>query len=847
MADFDPDSLLTAPPPESATMVIRPKKLSPVMEDILNNVIAPGESSGSYNVIYGGKKVDDLSKHPDIPVPITSGPNKGLNSTAAGKYQFINSTWKEAAKALGLHDFGPDSQDAAAAWLAKKTYAAKTGGRDIEADYASGDPSLKAGIRRALASEWESLGKAGPRSEMATVGNDRYRFHEDVFKGDNVHFMSPEDYLALSPPMEDTPAAAKQWRDLRTSVGAGDPIFKAPTLDVVSEGDKATVKAQDGRNRALLAQEAGLDAIPVQINQTGTGTPTEFVGMSGNVVPAHSVAPVASAIGKSLVERALGIGSAQAAEPTQDWGNDPLVSEAAPAQTTASEGDWGNDPLVSTPGALPTAGVMERVGTGMRDVLEGGAQLLRNATPEVIRQPLDRLNTVLGMGSLPTQENIAARERGIEATQGTGFDPYRATGNVLATLPLSRLNPMIAGALSSALQPVTGQNFWQDKAEQTALGGIAGKGGQMLGNALSRLTAPVLRPAAQALANLGVSLTPGQMAGGVLQRAENALASLPVVGSLIRNAEKKGIEDFNTGLINKALEPVGAALPPGIPAGREAIGAAQQIASEAYDRALAGVTFKGDAIMAQEMRDLRSLVAEMPQSHQQQFESIIQNRIMKRMAPTGTMDGQTFKQVESELGFLANGFRASRDMADQQLGSALKQARELGREALERGNPGKRAEIAAANQTYAMLSRIEDASMNRATADGVFTPADLLRSIRANARRTGTRKLFARGDAALQDIAEAGQSVLPQKIPDSGTPERAMWGGLIAGNLLRAPDLAVGGLAALPYTRPGMSAANWLAGPAGTPRNALANAMRTAPQIGAPMLGVAAANQAPQR
>jgi muramidase (phage lysozyme) len=294
VADFDPDSLLDTPPPASATMTIRPK-LSPAMQDILNQVIAPGESAGAYNVIYGGKKIDDLSHHPDIPVPIKSGPNAGDVSTAAGKYQFINSTWKEAEKALGLKDFGPDSQDAAAAWLAKKTYAEKTGGRDIEADYASGDPSLKAGIRRALASQWESLDKAAPRSQLMTVGNDRYRFNDDLFKDDNVHLMSPEDYLALAPPMEDTPAAAKQWRDLRASVGAGEPIFKAPTLNIAADGSTGTVTAQDGRNRALLAQESGLDAIPVKINQTGDGTPSRFVGMTGNVVPAHDIAPANTA------------------------------------------------------------------------------------------------------------------------------------------------------------------------------------------------------------------------------------------------------------------------------------------------------------------------------------------------------------------------------------------------------------------------------------------------------------------------------------------------------------------------------------------------------------------------
>ena len=827
MPDFDPDSLLTAPAPASAAMKITPpKKLS--YDDIVARAKAQGYSDA------GARGIADNFERESGGNPAIDYGDSGTSSGLAQWHNTRKTDLLNFAKAQGKPWSDPDVQFAFFDKEMREQYPTLRTSLMNATDQSEAEDQFKRIYERPKSVLWANDPKGGP-----VLGNNRYRFNDDLFAGDDTHLMSPADYLALSPPLEDTPAAAKQWRDLRVSVGAGDPILKAPSLDVTTAGPTGTVTAQDGRNRALLAQEAGIDAIPVQINQTGTGKPTEFVGMSGNVVPAHDVVPANTAAmekrGESILARLGIVGSAEAAEPKSDWGNDPLVAQGAPAAPQEA-GGWGDDPLVSTPGALPQAGIMERIGTGARDVLEGGAQLLRNATPEAIRGPIDRLNATLGMGPLPTNENEAAREKSIEATQGAGFDPARAAGNVLATLPLARFSPMAAGAASAALQPVTGDNFWREKAEQTILGGAAGGAGQLIGNAMSRMMAPVMRPAAQMLHDLGVALTPGQMAGGVQQRAENALASLPVVGSLIRSAEKKGIDQFNTGLLNKALEPVGRALPAGIPAGREAIGVAQEIASDAYDRALQGVVFKGDQILATEMQDLRNLVSEMPASHQQQFENILRNRVLQRMQPTGTMDGQTFKQVESELGNLANGFRSSRDMADQQLGNALKQVRELAREALERSNPGKRAEIAAANQTYAMLSRIEDASMNRATADGVFTPADLLRSIRANARRTGNRKLFARGDAALQDIAEAGQDVLPSKVPDSGTPERAMWAGLVGGAYFAHPGVAAGlGAASLPYLLP----------PGG--RNALAQLSRAGPRVLAPALGVAAADLGPQR
>jgi muramidase (phage lysozyme) len=51
-----------------------------------------------YYVIYGGKHVENLTKHPDICVTIIRGPNEGKCTTASGRYQFLNSTWAEKAK-----------------------------------------------------------------------------------------------------------------------------------------------------------------------------------------------------------------------------------------------------------------------------------------------------------------------------------------------------------------------------------------------------------------------------------------------------------------------------------------------------------------------------------------------------------------------------------------------------------------------------------------------------------------------------------------------------------------------------------------------------------------------------
>lgn len=72
-------------------------------------VIRKGEGtsdSAGYGRIFGGRMFTDFSKHPNILVK-----GNGLSSTAAGAYQFLYSTWKETAAAMGLKDFSPASQD----------------------------------------------------------------------------------------------------------------------------------------------------------------------------------------------------------------------------------------------------------------------------------------------------------------------------------------------------------------------------------------------------------------------------------------------------------------------------------------------------------------------------------------------------------------------------------------------------------------------------------------------------------------------------------------------------------------------------------------------------------------
>ncbi len=74
-----------------------------------------------YSVIYGGEYFRGWNSHPDDCVYIPVGPNTGNCSTAAGRYQFITTTWEEQARKYHPHQpkvlfwrpypFDPTSQD----------------------------------------------------------------------------------------------------------------------------------------------------------------------------------------------------------------------------------------------------------------------------------------------------------------------------------------------------------------------------------------------------------------------------------------------------------------------------------------------------------------------------------------------------------------------------------------------------------------------------------------------------------------------------------------------------------------------------------------------------------------
>jgi muramidase (phage lysozyme) len=132
----------------------------------LMRMISASEASDRqpYSVIYGGSHAKSLDRHPEKCVRIASGPNLNNCSTAAGRYQMINTTWATMSQKYHpqpdcvlyffqcTYSFEPEYQDAVVhAWLSDEQFWKMNISQTLK------DGGLEK-VRKRLSSTWTSLG-----------------------------------------------------------------------------------------------------------------------------------------------------------------------------------------------------------------------------------------------------------------------------------------------------------------------------------------------------------------------------------------------------------------------------------------------------------------------------------------------------------------------------------------------------------------------------------------------------------------------------------------------------------------------------------------------------------------
>lgn len=200
-----------------------------------------GSESPDYRTVYGGSKFDDYKDHPRRDVKITGGPNAGLTSNAAGRYQFLSTTWDDVAKQRGLKDFTPDSQDKGAWHLARRTY-----GADIRKALRD-DP---VSVASKLSGQWTSLPGGIERNSATDSFEKRYR--ESLAKYERE---AQQPSTSTSAPKPETPAPQKTFtrKEISDKGGKGGTVSTHTSYTAKLGGNKATVTRGDTGTQVIRA------------------------------------------------------------------------------------------------------------------------------------------------------------------------------------------------------------------------------------------------------------------------------------------------------------------------------------------------------------------------------------------------------------------------------------------------------------------------------------------------------------------------------------------------------------------------------------------------------------------
>ena len=144
--------------------------ITPERQALLNTIrYAEGtwkQGGEGYRTLYGGGRFGSLARHPEITV------SKRYRSAAAGAYQFLPNTWREAAERLALRSFDPRSQDQAALYLVDRRGVLQQVDR----------LGLTREVMAVLAREWASFPSAGGGSaygQPVKTPDELARFYRD--------------------------------------------------------------------------------------------------------------------------------------------------------------------------------------------------------------------------------------------------------------------------------------------------------------------------------------------------------------------------------------------------------------------------------------------------------------------------------------------------------------------------------------------------------------------------------------------------------------------------------------------------------------------------------------------
>lgn len=503
------------------------------------------------------------------------------------------------------------------------------------------------------------------------------------------------------------------------------------------------------------------------------------------------------------------------------------------APSSLYENTLGGLVQIATSPVQTAKGLGKAVVGGVENLLPGSMQTL-GMDPARVKRAQDVANAV-------GQEFVRPYSSGAEFSRTMQEDPFRVVGDVSMLLGGAGVGAKVAGAgkLSNALAQASSYTNPINaliKPVASVVGGVS--------------TSPQI----QSLMKEGVVPTAGQILGGGYKRAEEALTSVPVLGDFIKSAQNRTMQDVNRVAFNRALTPIGEKLPEGV-MGREAVQFVSDKLDDAYGKLLPKMTVLQDAPFQQNIASLKNMVESgaIDPKAIKFFNTWVDNNVINKFQGQGAITGQTLKQVQSDLRETISRLSASTDADQRLIGDALKETQDQVRQLVTRSNPQYAKELKSIDTGYANFKRVERASAALGAEEGVFSPAQLQNAVKAMDKSKDKRE-FAKGEAYMQDLSESAKTALGNKVPDSGTPYRALVGAIAAAGGAGAAGFpsvatALGALAASPllYSKAGQNALATLLTKRPDIANELATQLRGNDQAKLAALIAAQAGQTPYR
>lgn len=466
------------------------------------------------------------------------------------------------------------------------------------------------------------------------------------------------------------------------------------------------------------------------------------------------------------------------------------------------------------PVEAPTSGFM----MGLKDPISAGAQMLPRALAYATSlggtKP-NSLSELLTREAQRVNQMVQSEEKAYQAQrekQGeTGFDFPRLGGNIVnpaSIVPAARAaqlakaagvgalgQTVTAGAVSGAMQPVVqGDNFAEQKLEQTGFGAVTAPIGEKVVKGVSRALNPLVSKAEQTMRDLGITPTTGQTLGGQFKTLEEFAQNLPLIGTSIENARQRVLFDFNKGVINKALQKVDDKLPADV-VGRDAIAYASDEVSKKYDDVLAKMSFDLDFATTSNILGALSKAKGLDANQRQKVTESLNDIVFGKFAGQ-KIDGQTYKGIESDLRKKASNYLNGASASEKEIGAALNDVLGAIKKELYFQNPKQTSKLRRIDSAYSDLSVINVAAANSGAENGVFTPKQFSTAVRQQ-DQTRRKSSFAKGRAKGQEISDAAVEVIGEtpSATQTGRIAVGIGGGL---GLFSQPQVGIPAVLAVP-------------------------------------------------